>query len=548
MNRKLQKNPRWKGRKGPLVLCIMDGVGITPEKEGNGVNQARTETLDRLLQSCPHTLLKAHGTAVGLPSDDEMGNSEVGHNAIGAGRVFAQGAKLVNRSIQDGSLFEGEVWKKLVQTVREKNSCFHFIGLLSDGYVHSHVSHLEALVQKCKEEGVRKVRIHSILDGRDVGETSALEYIRPFEQFLDGLRSDDFDVRIASGGGRMNITMDRYNADWPMVQRGWETHVRGKGEYFASAEEAVETLRQRTGAIDQDLPPFVIAQGGKPVGPVQDGDSVVLFNYRGDRAIEISRAFDEEDFREFDRGPRPDVVFAGMTQYDGDLGIPQKFLVSPPHIDRPLAEYLCDTGLRQFSISETQKYGHITYFFNGNKSEKFSEQLEDYVEIPSDNVSFDQRPAMKCAEIADKVIQAVESGNYEYIKLNFPNGDMVGHTGNLQAVICSLEAMDLSLERIARAVEKAGGSLIVTADHGNADEMYERKKGEIQYNKEGRPKRKTSHTLNPVPFILYDPVGQNEYEPELKSGLGITSITAACIQLLGFLPPDIYDESPLTLR
>ena len=405
-------------RKGPVVLVIMDGVGFGKYKEGDAVASALTGNLDKLYATCPWTKLKAHGVAVGLPSDADMGNSEVGHNAMGAGRVFAQGAKLVSNAISSGDMYKGATWQKLVKNVKDHDSTLHFIGLLSDGNVHSHIDHLKAMVAEAKKEGVKKVRVHALLDGRDVGEVSALDYFDPFAAYLAELSADGtFDAQIASGGGRMVITMDRYNADWDMVRKGWYTHVLGEGRQFASAHEAIETLRAETGAIDQDLPPFVVAKDGKPVGTVEDGDSVILFNFRGDRAIELSRAFDEKDFTAFDRKRYPSVEYAGMMEYDGDLHIPHQYLVSPPAIDRTMAEYLCSSGVKQFSISETQKFGHVTYFFNGNKSGMFDPKLEEYVEIPSDKVPFEQRPWMKCAEIADRVIAEIESGKWNFIKL-----------------------------------------------------------------------------------------------------------------------------------
>lgn len=544
----LKKLEKWQGRRGPVVLVIMDGIGYGKSKVGDAFANAVKENFNQLEQACPHTQLKAHGFAVGLPSDDDMGNSEVGHNAMGCGRVFSQGAKLVAESIASGAMFAGAEWKKLVDNAK-KGGTLHFIGLLSDGGVHSNIRHLEAMITRAKQEGVKKVRVHALLDGRDVGETSALDYFDPFAEFLKKLSTDGFDAKIASGGGRMKITMDRYNADWGMVEKGWKTHVLAEGRQFASAHEAIETLRKETNAIDQDLDPFVIAENGQPLGPIVDGDSVVLFNYRGDRAIELSKAFDDDKFDHFDRVRRPKVEYAGMMEYDGDAHIPKSYLVSPPEIDRTIAEYLCKTGVKQFSISETQKYGHITYFFNGNRASKFDEKLEDYMEIPGDRVPLEQRPAMKCAEITDEVIKAIESGKYQFIKLNYPNGDMVGHTGIYQAVVCSIEAMDLCVGRLKAEIEKAGGILLITADHGNADEMYEKNKdGSVSNKANGKPKAKTSHTLNPVPFIIYDPEYKGEYETTLKSGLGITSITATCLNLLGYQAPADYDPSIITLK
>ncbi len=540
----LKKNGKI-SRKGPVMLVIMDGVGFGKYKDGDAVAQAMTKNLDKLYATCPNTKLKAHGLAVGLPSDADMGNSEVGHNAMGCGRVFAQGAKLVANSINSGDMYQGDTWKKLIKNVKDNDSTLHFIGLLSDGNVHSHIDNLKHMVEEAKREGVKKVRVHALLDGRDVGEMSALDYFDPFDAFLKDLSSDGtFDAKIASGGGRMVITMDRYNANWDMVRKGWETHVLGEGRYFNNAHEAIETLRKETGAIDQDLPPFVIAEDGKPVGTIEDNDSVILFNFRGDRALEITKAFEEKDFTEFDRKRFPKVEYAGMMEYDGDLHIPHQYLVSPPSIDRTLAEYLCATGVKQFSISETQKFGHVTYFFNGNRSGKFDENLEEYVEIPSDIVPFEQRPWMKCAEITDRVIKEIESGKWDLIKLNYPNGDMVGHTGVFEAVVCSMEGMDLQIGRLKEAIEKAGGVMVVTADHGNADDMYEHdKSGNIKRKGDGEPKAKTSHSLNPVPCIIYDPCYNNEYSTNLNEGLGISSIAATLMNLLGYDAPSDYDKS-----
>lgn len=546
----LRKNMTMKKRRGPILLVIMDGVGYGAYKEGDAVAEAMTDTLDWLHETCPHTKLKAHGTAVGLPDDGDMGNSEVGHNAIGCGRVFAQGAKRVNKAIKNGEMFQEETWKKLTNYVKENSGTLHFIGLFSDGNVHSNLEHLRAMLRQAKAEGVKKARIHALLDGRDVGETSALEYIDPFEEFLNNLNKDGVDYRIASGGGRMHITMDRYGANWGMVELGWKTHVLGEGRQFCCAREAIVKLREETEAIDQDLPPFIVGEEGKPVGPIQDGDSVIFYNFRGDRALEITAAFEEDDFDTFDRVRRPKVEYAGMMEYDGDLKVPKQYLVSPPAIDRTVGEYLSVTGVRQAAISETQKYGHVTYFYNGNRTGKFNEELEYYEEIPSDQVPFEQRPWMKASEITDRVIEMMESGDYDFIRLNYPNGDMVGHTGIYQAVLCAMEALDLSLGRLVKAAKKNGAVLIITADHGNSDDMFEhdKKTGDVTCKENGKPKAKTSHSLNPVPCIIYDPETKGEYQEKLKEGLGISSLAATCIEFLGYLPPEDYDPSIITLK
>ena len=543
----LKKNAKINKRRGPVLLVIMDGVGYGKYSDGDAVAHANMPNLRAMEASCPHTKLKAHGLAVGLPSDADMGNSEVGHNAMGAGRVFAQGAKLVSQSIESRALFNGETWQKLVANVKKTGGTLHFIGLISDGNVHSHIDHLKAMLKEAKAEGVAKVRVHGLLDGRDVGETSALDYFTPMEEEMKAMSGNGFDARFASGGGRMVITMDRYNANWDMVRQGWETHVLGEGRQFASATEAIETLRAETGKIDQDLPAFVIAENGKPVGTVEDGDSVILFNFRGDRALEMTAAFESgADFNRFDRKRVPQVEYAGMMEYDGDLHIPKQYLVSPPQIDRTMGEYLAKTGVRSFAISETQKYGHVTYFFNGNKLGKFDEKLETYEEIPSDIIPFEQKPLMKCKEITDRLLEVISSGKYDFIRVNFPNGDMVGHTGVWNAVIQSMEGLDVQLGRLKEAVEKVGGVMLITADHGNSDDMFEHDKaGNVKKNSDGTPKAKTAHSLNPVPCILFDPESKNEYKPQLNEGLGISSIAATCINLLGYEAPADYDKSVL---
>ena len=542
----LKKSEKFKGIAGPLVTIVMDGVGIAPDNAANAVKAAHTPTLDRIMASYPTVAIKAHGTAVGLPSDDDMGNSEVGHNALGAGQVFAQGAKLVSLSIETGKMFESNTWKDIVSQVNSNKSTLHFIGLFSDGNVHSHIDHLKAMIERAKAEGVSSVRIHTLIDGRDVGETSALDYILPFEDFLSAMRSADFDVKIASGGGRMQITMDRYEANWKMVENGWYTHVLGEGRQFASAKDAVEAYRAELHVIDQDLPPFVIAENGEPVGTVEDGDAVIFYNFRGDRAIEISKAFEGgADFDKFDRKRVPSVIYAGMLEYDGDLHIPSRYLVNPPEITNTQSEYLVATGINQLAISETQKYGHVTYFWNGNKSGKFDEKLETYIEIPSDVVPFEQRPWMKCAEITDRLIECLKSGEYKYLRVNFPNGDMVGHTGNFLATECSMEALDLQLARILAVVEELKGVALITADHGNADEMYEidKKTGMPKQGKDGSFKAKTSHTLNPVPLIFYDNFYADTYKVKENGEFGLSNVAATTVNLLGYDAPEMWDTS-----
>ena len=541
----LKKSSVFEKINGPVVTIVMDGYGFNSNETGNAIAAAHKPTIDRLMSKYSHVLLKAHGTAVGMPSDEDMGNSEVGHNAIGAGQVYSQGAALVANSIEAGEIFERDAWKEIVSGARA--TTLHFMGLFSDGNVHSNVDHLKAMIVQAKKDGVKRVRVHILLDGRDVPETSALDYVEPFEAFLADLRSADFNVCIASGGGRMQITMDRYGANWKMVEMGWKTHVLGEGRLFNSAKEAIETLRGETKAIDQDLPPFVIGENGTPVGTIQDGDSVVFFNFRGDRAIEITRAFEEESFTEFDRVRFPKVNYAGMLQYDGDLKLPNRFLVPPPAIKNTSGEWFSKAGIKQFACSETQKFGHVTYFWNGNRSSKF--EGETYLEVPSDVIPFEQRPWMKSAEVTDAMIEALKSGKYQTLRCNYPNGDMVGHTGSFRAATMAIEAVDLALARLLPVIDALGGVALITADHGNADEMFEldKKTHQPKQNKDGSFKAKTAHTLNPVPCILYDNVSGGKLA--LKSGSwGLSNLAATTANLLGFEKHESWNDSMLTLK
>lgn len=519
----------------PILLVVMDGIGFSKTGLGDAVTLANTPVLDRLLKDSPCTRLKAHGEAVGLPSDDDMGNSEVGHNALGCGQVYAQGAKLVNKCIENGKLYSSSVWNEITANVTGNNSVLHFIGLLSDGNVHSNVSHLFDMLKKAKESGVKKARVHILLDGRDVPATSALEYVEQLENVLSELnKSGGFDGKIASGGGRMKVTMDRYQADWEMVELGWKTHVLGEGRQFASAAEAITIYRgEKQGIIDQDLPAFVIAENEIPLGKICDNDSVIFFNFRGDRAIEISMAFDCDSFDYFDRGKKPNICYAGMLQYDGDLQLPKRFLVNPPEIKNTLSELLAENGLNSYAVSETQKYGHVTYFWNGNRSGKISEELETFKEIPSDRISFDIKPWMKSAEITDDIIEAIKSEKYDFIRCNFPNGDMVGHTGSLDATVIGVESVDLALSRLLPVCGEYGVTLIVTADHGNADEMLEK-------DKKGNVSIRTAHSLNKVPFIIYDK--STEYKIIPSDGYGLANVAPTVVKMMGLKPHESWEK------
>lgn len=535
----LSELDKFKKIQGPLVAVILDGVGFGKKDGSDGVRVSHTPTLDELFTETLFTTLKAHGKAVGLPSDDDMGNSEVGHNALGAGRVFAQGAKLVSEAIGSEQIFAGRSWN----TIEERcavGGALHLIGLLSDGNVHSHIDHLYAMLNRCASTGIKTVRVHGLLDGRDVGAKSALDYFTPLEEFCAQINQDGCDFLVASGGGRMLTTMDRYEADWRIVERGWNTHVRGEGRRFASAADAISTYYEEDPDMtDQYMAPFVVAEDGYPVGTIEDGDSVVFFNFRGDRAIEISKAFEADDFTYFDRGKRPDVFYAGMMEYDGDAKIPANYLVEPPAIDHTLGEYLCASGVTSYAISETQKFGHVTYFWNGNKSGYIDKSLEKYEEIESDRIAFDLKPWMKAAEITDKVVDTIASGEYQFIRVNFANGDMVGHTGIEPAVRIAVETVDLCLSRLLKAVKKAGGICLITADHGNADCMWTEKNGVRS--------PMVAHTINPVPFVIKDYDGQNRFALTDVENPGLANVAATLCVLLGFNPPADYEPALIML-
>ena len=523
----------FRGRKGPLLLIIMDGIGLGNPTDANAVHLADMPFLKNLMHTPLYRSLKAHGKAVGMPSDDDMGNSEVGHNTLGAGRIFPQGASLVETAIHNGSLF-GKTWHHLINNTHTHASTLHIIGLLSDGNVHAHIRHMFALLSQAHADGVQHIRLHVLLDGRDVAQKSALTYLDQLTQELSTYPSRDY--AIASGGGRMVTTMDRYQADWSIVQRGWQAHVLGDARFFSSAQEAVQTYYDEDPSItDQYLPSFVIAKDNQPIGKIVDHDSVLISNFRGDRVIELSTAFEQETFPHFDRQYHPNVVFAGMTQYDGDTHIPSHFLVNPPAIEGCLSDYLCATHLRSFAISETQKYGHVTYFWNGNRSGYVNEHLETYIEIPSDRVPFDQLPDMKAYEITSQTIEQLQSGHYAFGRVNFPNGDMVGHTGNMDATIRACETTDRCVKALVDTVVQLEGIAVILADHGNADEMFTYKD----------PLRlpKTSHTLNPVPLAIVDSGYRQEYTLTDLPDAGLSNIASTLCNLLGYQAPPMYDPS-----
>lgn len=536
------------GVEGPVVVAVMDGVGIGKQDDADAVFQAHTPNLDRYRTTQLSTQLQAHGMAVGMPSDSDMGNSEVGHNVIGCGRVFDQGAKLVSEAIASGALYQTASWQETTQQVVTQEQALHFIGLLSDGNIHSHIDHLIAMIRKANQEGVKSLFVHVLLDGRDVSRTSALEYVEKLESCLAQIHGHEGrNYRIASGGGRMTTTMDRYGSDWDMVKRGWQVHILGQGRGFQSTQQAVQTLRDETPNIgDQDLSSFVIEQAGKAVGPIQDGDGVILFNFRGDRMLEICAAFEQDDFDKFDRIRRPKVSFSGMLQYDGDTQTPKRFLVAPPQINRTLSELLANQNVSQFACSETHKFGHVTYFWNGNRSGYFDKKNEEYVEVPSLPGLVEEAPDMQAEAITQEVLRGIKAGKFRFSRLNYANGDMVGHTGHFQATVESVESVDRMLGLLEKEILALGGALVVTADHGNADDMSERDKktGAILRDDKGLLIPRTSHSLNPVPLhIVLNDADRARFVLNQIDGASLANLASTSLHLLGFETPEDYRES-----
>ena len=514
--------------KGPVVLVVMDGVGLAPDGAGNAVKRAHTEFLDFALENYLNIPLEASGEAVGILKGD-MGNSEVGHNALGSGQIVKQGIAQVEDYFKTGKIYEGETWHKIIDnvvknTTVEEPKTLHFAGIFSDGNVHSSIIHLERMIKKASEEGVKKIRVHLMLDGRDVPPQSEPKYINRLETFLKPFNEKGNDYKIASGAGRMVAVCDRYENDWQMVKLGWDMMFYGAADHkFTSAAEAIKTFREKDPkAQDQYLPPFVIVdENNEPVGKVKKGDSFIYYDFRADRAIEIAQAFTYYDFPYFDRGNNyspDDICFAGMTEYNSDTHVPALTLVPPVKIENALNIFLGKNGVSELAVSETVKFGHITYYFNGNSYEKAP--LEEQIKIESDTLPFNTRPWMKSAEIADACLDNLEK--YQFIRLNFPGGDMVGHFAELEPTMTAMEAIDLSLKRIAEKVDKLGGMMLITADHGNAEELLDQ---------DGNPK--TSHSLNKVPCIFYDNTeNRAKYYSKNLEDAGLSNVAATLALLL----------------
>ena len=505
--------------KRPTMLLIMDGFGLNPETYGNAIAQAETPALDRIFEKYPMTRLDASGLPVGLP-DGQMGNSEVGHTNIGAGRVVYQDLTRITKAIQDGSFDENTALNHAISHVLERGSKLHLFGLLSPGGVHSHTEHLYGLIDLALRKGVREILVHAFLDGRDVPPRSALEY---FEELESRYQSRE-EVRVCSVSGRY-YAMDR-DKRWERVQKAYDCLTLGEGMEASSASEAVKNAYERD-ENDEFVLPTIIRDGEGCIRTVDDGDAVIMYNFRPDRAREITRCFCDPDFDGFSRRKFPeDLVYICMTEYDASM--PNVELAFPPEeIVNPLGEYISSLGLKQLRIAETEKYAHVTFFFNGGLEEPFPG--EDRILVPSPKVAtYDLQPEMSAYIVTEKVIEAVKSGKYDMIILNFANADMVGHTGIMEAAVKAIETLDACVPKVADAVLSMGGQVLLTADHGNADVMLDHEGNVV-----------TSHSLNKVPFIHI----AEEPCSFVREGK-LADIAPTMLKLMGLpVPPEMTGES-----
>lgn len=498
-------------KKKPTVLMILDGYGLNDKVEGNAVKQANTPVMDDLMANCPFVEGQASGMAVGLP-EGQMGNSEVGHLNMGAGRIVYQELTRITKSIQDGDFFENEAFLAAAKNCKENGSALHLMGLVSDGGVHSHINHIYGLLEFAKRQGLDKVFIHCFLDGRDTPPASGKEYVTALMDKCEELGVG----QVASVMGRY-YAMDRDNR-WDRVEKAYRALRFGEGKQAKCGACAIQASYDE-GVTDEFVVPTVVAKDGEAVGKIQDKDSVIFFNFRPDRAREMTHVFCDNEFTGFDRGlARPDVTYVCFTDYD--TTIPNKLVAfNKEEITHTFGEFLAENGLKQARIAETEKYAHVTFFFNGGEEKTF--EGEDRILIQSPDVpTFDLKPEMSAYEVTDAVVKAIESDQYDVIILNYANCDMVGHTGIMQAAVQAVEAVDTCVGRMVTAIQEKGGVALITADHGNADKMLEA---------DGSPF--TAHTTNPVPFIV---VGE---DCKLREGGVLADIAPTILQVMGLEQP-----------
>ncbi|MCP4199870.1 MAG: 2,3-bisphosphoglycerate-independent phosphoglycerate mutase [Proteobacteria bacterium] len=497
----------------PVMLLVLDGWGIAPPGPYNAAHVARTPVLDRLQSTCPHTELKAHGRAVGLPSG-QMGNSEVGHLNLGAGRVVTQDLVIIDEAVEDGSFARNEVLVSAAKKIKAAGGKAHVMGLCSPGGVHSSLHHLYALVDLLADEGLQ-VRLHAITDGRDTPPKSAREYLSTIEKEIAGK------AETAVVVGRF-YSMDR-DTRWQRVNIGYDAHTMGKGTPCASADEGIAAAYAK-GETDEFITPRIIVdEHGVPKGNIEDRDGVFFFNFRADRAREMTIALTKEDFDGFERQVVPNLSsYVCMTEYQSDFGLPVAF--PPIALHNILGEVLAKKGLKQLRAAETEKYAHVTFFFNGGVEQPFANEDRHLVPSTKEVRTYDLKPQMSAPEITDAVVEKIGSNAYDFILVNFANGDMVGHTGILAAAITAAETVDEQIGRLEKAIHDAGGSLLITADHGNLEKMRDEETGEPH----------TAHTTEPVPFILVD---RARTTVPLRSGGALCDVAPTVLALLRIPQP-----------
>jgi 2,3-bisphosphoglycerate-independent phosphoglycerate mutase len=511
----------------PVLLVVLDGWGIRAEREANAIAIAGTPNMDALLRDYPSAALETSGLSVGLP-EGQMGNSEVGHTNLGAGRIVYQDLVRINRAIEDGAFFKNDALLLACRRAKESGGALHLMGLVSDGGVHSHLEHLFALVELARREGVARTYVHAFMDGRDTPPKSGIDYMAQLEKRL----RDTGYGKVAMVSGRY-YAMDR-DKRWDRVAQAYAAMVRGEGVKAQGGVQAMEQSYAK-GENDEFVKPTVIVDGdGKPVGTVKDGDAILFFNFRADRAREITRAFTDPGFKDFDRQVVPSLsAYVCMTQYDETFTLPVAY--APQDLTEIFPEIVSRAGLKQLRTAETEKYAHVTFFFNGGRETVFPGEDRVLVPSPRDVKTYDEKPEMSAREVTEKLVQAIGTKQYGFILVNFANPDMVGHTGIVDAAVKAVKVVDECVGRLWKAAQAAGMAMIVTADHGNCEMMTDPVTGQPH----------TAHTLNPVPFILADP----ELRGAKLRGKGVLAdVSPTALQVMGLPQPKEMKGLGLLLR
>ncbi|HVO20507.1 MAG TPA: 2,3-bisphosphoglycerate-independent phosphoglycerate mutase [Anaeromyxobacter sp.] len=511
----------------PVLLVVLDGWGIRAQREANAIAIAGTPNMDLLARDYPHTALETSGLSVGLP-EGQMGNSEVGHTNLGAGRIVYQDLVRINRAVEDGSFYKNDALLLAARRAREAGGALHLLGLVSDGGVHSHVDHLHACLELARREGVAKACVHAFMDGRDTPPKSGIDYMRAVENRL----KETGYGRVATVCGRY-YAMDR-DKRWDRVHLAYDALVKGEGHKVSSGVGAMERA-YGAGETDEFVKPSVIVDAdGKPIGSIRDGDAVLFFNFRSDRAREITRALADPAFKDFDRGTPPRLsAYVCMTRYDETFTYPIAF--DPQDLSEIFPEIVARAGQRQLRTAETEKYAHVTFFFNGGRETVFQNEDRILVPSPRDVKTYDQKPEMSAREVADKLSASLVSGKYGFVLANFANPDMVGHTGILDAAVQAVKVVDECIGRLWLACQKAGIAMLITADHGNCEMMVDPVTGQPH----------TAHTLNPVPFVLADPDFKGA---KLRQKGILADVAPTALQVMGLPQPKEMKGLGLLIR